>query len=204
MVDPQFAPNPNTGEAFGSGYTSVPATQTILHDANHPSAHFCGGRLHRVVAGQVADDDVGVEGDGFHRIGLCAGSATGPCDCSLGPLLHFFEADRCAAGAERTREGIDIVQRLEDEAVALYGLAENHAGAEAEVVVAHLEVRLVGDGPGGIGGFDEASECGELLVGVLRAPDQLRESWIGSRPRARCCPAHRPPHPRPRLPPSQD
>ncbi|MGI9164360.1 MAG: CocE/NonD family hydrolase, partial [Mycobacterium sp.] len=35
---PQFAPNPNTGEAFGSSSASVPATQTVLHDAAHPSA----------------------------------------------------------------------------------------------------------------------------------------------------------------------
>ena len=35
---PQFAPNPNTGEPFGSSSASLPATQTILHDAAHPSA----------------------------------------------------------------------------------------------------------------------------------------------------------------------
>lgn len=35
---PQFAPNPNTGEPFGASVSSVPATQTILHDAAHPSA----------------------------------------------------------------------------------------------------------------------------------------------------------------------
>jgi putative CocE/NonD family hydrolase len=34
---PQFAPNPNTGEPFGQDTTTQPATQTILHDAAHPS-----------------------------------------------------------------------------------------------------------------------------------------------------------------------
>ena len=34
---PQFAPNPNTGELFGQSAASTPATQTILHDAAHPS-----------------------------------------------------------------------------------------------------------------------------------------------------------------------
>ena len=34
---PQFAPNPNTGEPFGQDTTTRPATQTILHDAAHPS-----------------------------------------------------------------------------------------------------------------------------------------------------------------------
>jgi len=35
---PQFAPNPNTGETFGASAATRPATQTILHDAAHPSA----------------------------------------------------------------------------------------------------------------------------------------------------------------------
>jgi len=35
---PQFAPNPNTGEAFGVSSAWRAATQTILHDADHPSA----------------------------------------------------------------------------------------------------------------------------------------------------------------------
>jgi putative CocE/NonD family hydrolase len=35
---PQFAPNPNTGEPFGQSAASVVATQTILHDAAHPSS----------------------------------------------------------------------------------------------------------------------------------------------------------------------
>jgi putative CocE/NonD family hydrolase len=35
---PQFAPNPNTGEPFGQSAASQPATQTILHDAAHPSS----------------------------------------------------------------------------------------------------------------------------------------------------------------------
>ncbi|WP_099251016.1 CocE/NonD family hydrolase [Mycobacterium sp. shizuoka-1] len=35
---PQFAPNPNTGALFGENNAAVPATQTILHDAGHPSA----------------------------------------------------------------------------------------------------------------------------------------------------------------------
>jgi putative CocE/NonD family hydrolase len=35
---PQFAPNPNTGEAFGASAVSQVATQTILHDADHPSS----------------------------------------------------------------------------------------------------------------------------------------------------------------------
>ena len=35
---PQFAPNPNTGEPFGTTTRRVTATQTILHDAAHPSA----------------------------------------------------------------------------------------------------------------------------------------------------------------------
>jgi putative CocE/NonD family hydrolase len=34
---PQFAPNPNTGEPFGQSTTTIPATQTVLHDAAHPS-----------------------------------------------------------------------------------------------------------------------------------------------------------------------
>jgi putative CocE/NonD family hydrolase len=35
---PQFAPNPNTGAPFGVDAEKRPATQTILHDADHPSA----------------------------------------------------------------------------------------------------------------------------------------------------------------------
>ena len=35
---PQFAPNPNTGEPFGQSTATVTATQTILHDAEHPSS----------------------------------------------------------------------------------------------------------------------------------------------------------------------
>ena len=35
---PQFAPNPNTGEPFGQNITTAVATQTILHDAPHPSS----------------------------------------------------------------------------------------------------------------------------------------------------------------------
>lgn len=35
---PQFAPNPNTGEPFGQSADTVVATQTILHDAAHPSS----------------------------------------------------------------------------------------------------------------------------------------------------------------------
>lgn len=35
---PQFAPNPNTGEAFGQSTRMLAATQTILHDRQHPSA----------------------------------------------------------------------------------------------------------------------------------------------------------------------
>jgi len=35
---PQFAPNPNTGEAFGVSAARRSATQTILHDAGHPSS----------------------------------------------------------------------------------------------------------------------------------------------------------------------
>ena len=35
---PQFAPNPNTGEPFGTTANVRTATQTILHDAEHPSA----------------------------------------------------------------------------------------------------------------------------------------------------------------------
>ncbi len=35
---PQFAPNPNTGEPFGVSAKWQKATQTILHDAQHPSA----------------------------------------------------------------------------------------------------------------------------------------------------------------------
>jgi uncharacterized protein len=34
---PQFAPNPNTGEPFGQSAATTAATQTILHDASHPS-----------------------------------------------------------------------------------------------------------------------------------------------------------------------
>lgn len=36
--NPQFAPNPNTGEPFGQSTATVVATQTILHDAAHPSS----------------------------------------------------------------------------------------------------------------------------------------------------------------------
>jgi uncharacterized protein len=35
---PQFSPNPNTGEPFGRGATTQPATQTILHDPTHTSS----------------------------------------------------------------------------------------------------------------------------------------------------------------------
>jgi putative CocE/NonD family hydrolase len=35
---PQFAPNPNTGEPFGQSTNTVTATQTVLHDAAHPSS----------------------------------------------------------------------------------------------------------------------------------------------------------------------
>jgi putative CocE/NonD family hydrolase len=35
---PQFAPNPNTGATFGTTSAVKVATQTILHDADHPSA----------------------------------------------------------------------------------------------------------------------------------------------------------------------
>ena len=35
---PQFAPNPNTGAPFGTDTATHIATQTILHDAEHPSA----------------------------------------------------------------------------------------------------------------------------------------------------------------------
>lgn len=35
---PQFAPNPNTGEPFGTSAKWQRATQTILHDREHPSA----------------------------------------------------------------------------------------------------------------------------------------------------------------------
>ncbi len=35
---PQFAPNPNTGVPFGTDANTRSATQTILHDAQHPSA----------------------------------------------------------------------------------------------------------------------------------------------------------------------
>jgi putative CocE/NonD family hydrolase len=35
---PQFAPNPNTGAPFGTDAATRPASQTILHDAQHPSA----------------------------------------------------------------------------------------------------------------------------------------------------------------------
>lgn len=34
---PQFAPNPNTGQPFGTSADQRPADQTILHDAAHPS-----------------------------------------------------------------------------------------------------------------------------------------------------------------------
>jgi putative CocE/NonD family hydrolase len=35
---PQFGPNPNTGGSLASSTAMRPATQTILHDADHPSA----------------------------------------------------------------------------------------------------------------------------------------------------------------------
>jgi uncharacterized protein len=35
---PQFAPNPNTGQPFGQSADTQIATQTILHDATHPSS----------------------------------------------------------------------------------------------------------------------------------------------------------------------
>ena len=34
---PQFAPNPNTGAPFGTDTATQIATQTILHDSEHPS-----------------------------------------------------------------------------------------------------------------------------------------------------------------------
>jgi uncharacterized protein len=34
---PQFAPNPNTGQPFGRTAAQVSATQTVFHDAAHPS-----------------------------------------------------------------------------------------------------------------------------------------------------------------------
>jgi hypothetical protein len=34
---PQYAPNPNTGAVFGQNDELRSATQTILHDAAHPS-----------------------------------------------------------------------------------------------------------------------------------------------------------------------
>ena len=50
----------------------------------------------------------------------------------LGPMFHLFDADRCTTGAKRAREGIHVVERFEDEAVALHRLTKNHAGAETE------------------------------------------------------------------------
>jgi uncharacterized protein len=35
---PQFAPNPNTGAPFGTDVATQTATQTVLHDGEHPSA----------------------------------------------------------------------------------------------------------------------------------------------------------------------
>jgi putative CocE/NonD family hydrolase len=35
---PQFAPNPNTGAPFGTDAATRIATQTILHDVQHPSS----------------------------------------------------------------------------------------------------------------------------------------------------------------------
>ncbi|MFG1934357.1 CocE/NonD family hydrolase [Mycobacterium sp. NPDC048908] len=35
---PQFAPNPNTGAGFGSDAATQTATQSVLHDAQHPSS----------------------------------------------------------------------------------------------------------------------------------------------------------------------
>jgi putative CocE/NonD family hydrolase len=35
---PQFAPNPNTGGSLADDIALRPASQTILHDADHPSA----------------------------------------------------------------------------------------------------------------------------------------------------------------------
>jgi hypothetical protein len=40
--------------------------------------------------------------------------------------------DRCTTGAERARERINVVERFEDEAVALQRLTTNHPGAETE------------------------------------------------------------------------
>jgi predicted acyl esterase len=35
---PQFDPNPNTGSWLGESMTTQVAHQTVLHDAQHPSA----------------------------------------------------------------------------------------------------------------------------------------------------------------------
>jgi uncharacterized protein len=35
---PQFGPNPNTGGSLADSIALRPASQTILHDAEHPSA----------------------------------------------------------------------------------------------------------------------------------------------------------------------
>ena len=50
----------------------------------------------------------------------------------FGPLFHVFDADRWTTGAERTREGIHILERFEDEAGALHRLAEHHPGTKTE------------------------------------------------------------------------
>ena len=49
---PQFAPNPNTGAPFGRDAEMRPATQTVLHDAEHPSA---------IVIPVIPGDDRGID-----------------------------------------------------------------------------------------------------------------------------------------------
>ncbi|HZQ31887.1 MAG TPA: CocE/NonD family hydrolase, partial [Mycobacterium sp.] len=57
---PQFAPNPNTGEPFGQSADTRPATQTILHDAAHPSS---------VVLPVIPGDDLGSERFPIAKVG---------------------------------------------------------------------------------------------------------------------------------------
>ena len=57
---------------------------------------------------------------------------TSPGHRGLGPLFHSLEADRRTTGGQRARERFHVVERFEDEAVALHRLVQHHAGAKIE------------------------------------------------------------------------
>ena len=89
-----------------------------------------GGRLCRIVTRKVANDRIG-----FDATDLAAGSgsiATCGGEDGLGALAKLFDGNRRAALAERTGEGVHVVQGFKDESVPFDRLAECHAGLEVE------------------------------------------------------------------------